>query len=475
MSERTPEERELIERIWWLIQFRWVALAGVLGTIWLARQGLGVYFPTGPVYGVAAGLGVINLFFTWDAARVLKGNSGEDLRVRFARVFANVQIALDLVVLTLLLHFAGGITNPFRAFYIFHVIVASILLSRKAAYLQTALAIVLFEEMALAEYFGWIPHVPLEGYADPDAYRQFSHLAGDSFVLISTLTIAVCIATSLTAKLREKRARIVRLMLQIEEKARELQEANEKLLVLDKLKTEFMLRVTHELRSPLAAIQSNLGVVINGYLGSLEPQQKELLARADLRAKGLLHLINELLSLSRMRSGNYIRRREILCLEKIIEEVIHLLRPQAEAKSLTLDVMMPDVPLPVEADRESMIEVFTNLVSNAIKYTPSGGKITVDAAREGQHIRVRVADTGIGIGPEDLPHVFEEFYRTQHARETDREGTGLGLPIVKQLVEMHGGSVSVESQEQKGSCFQVILPAVEAGVRSEKSALAISG
>ncbi|MCC6442453.1 MAG: HAMP domain-containing histidine kinase [Armatimonadetes bacterium] len=474
MPERTPEERELIERIWWLIQFRWVALGGVLAAMWLAREGLGVELTERPLYLVLAGLGLLNLFFTWDAGRVLKGNSGDDLRVRFVQVFANVQIALDLAALTLLLHFAGGISNPFMSFYIFHIIIASILLSRRAAYMQAGLAMALFVAMAVAEYAGWIRHYPLGNYADLEAYRQMAHLLGDSFVVASTLAIAVFIATSLTTRLRQRRARIVQLMQEIERKADELQAANEKLLALDKLKTEFLLRVTHELRSPLAAIQSNLGIVMNGYLGPVADNQKELLERADHRAKGLLQLINELLDLSRMKSGSLKRRPEPLDAAEILREIIGLLKAGADEKSIAIHTDIAGEPLMISGDREPINELFTNLIGNAIKYTPDGGQVTVAAFEQEERLIVRVSDTGIGIGVQDLPHIFEEFYRTQRARSVDREGTGLGLAIAKQIAELHGGTVTVSSQEGQGSTFEVILPAPEAGTRSNTSVFAIS-
>ena len=227
---------------------------------------------------------------------------------------------------------------------------------------------------------------------------------------------------------------------------------------LDKMKSEFIAMVAHELRSPIAAVEQQLTVILNKMAGDVTEKQEQLLSRAKERTKGLLSLINDLLDLSKIEAGKMVQYKEPLSLQEVIQRVVDLMRAEAEGKRITLKFSSkPGIPL-ITADRISMEGIFTNLISNGIKYTPEGGEVSVSLSEEGGCVKAIVSDTGIGISKEDLPRIFDRFYRVKTAETRQIVGTGLGLSIVKSIVDAHFGTISVESDAGKGTSFTVLLP-----------------
>jgi two-component system phosphate regulon sensor histidine kinase PhoR len=209
----------------------------------------------------------------------------------------------------------------------------------------------------------------------------------------------------------------------------------------------------------VASIYQQLSVMLEGLSGDLTERQLRMMRRAKERANGLLELIRDLLDLSKIEAGMAVQYKEPLRMEELLGRVRELMLPEAEAKGLKLKL---DVETPlrlVKGDRNNLEGVFTNLVSNAIKYTPEGGEITIRATGEGENVGVEVSDTGIGISKQDLPRIFDRFYRVKSEKTRQIVGTGLGLSIVKHIVEAHLGKISVESEEGGGSTFTVVLPA----------------
>jgi len=227
---------------------------------------------------------------------------------------------------------------------------------------------------------------------------------------------------------------------------------------LDKMKSEFIAMVAHELRAPIASVEQQLNVILNGMAGEVTEKQEKLLSRAKERTHGLLTLIKDLLDLSKIEAGKMVQYKEPLSLQEVISKVIDLMRAEAEAKKLDLQFSAPPTTPLINADRNSMEGIFTNLISNAIKYTPEGGKVQVTLGEEGGFVKAAVSDTGIGIKKEDLPRIFDKFFRVKSPETREIIGTGLGLSIVKNIVDAHLGSISVESEEGGGTTFTVLLP-----------------
>jgi two-component system sensor histidine kinase/response regulator len=244
----------------------------------------------------------------------------------------------------------------------------------------------------------------------------------------------------------------------IEREAAELARAKEEMERLDKFKTAFTLTVAHELRAPVNALQSFLLAMFKGYVPA--DQQQKVLQRAIERTQELLDLVDDLLNLAAAKEELTPPKREVLSLADVLEKVVPLLQAQAEEKGMTFTVEVIERPL-VEANPAQMGQLWTNLISNAVKYTPVGGQVTITLEGKGEWAVGTVEDTGIGIAPEDQAKIFEEFYRTPQAKEIEARGTGLGLPLVKRIVEGHGGTIEVESALEQGSRFSFQLPAAK--------------
>ena len=241
----------------------------------------------------------------------------------------------------------------------------------------------------------------------------------------------------------------------IEREAAELARAKEEMERLDRFKTAFTLTVAHELRAPVTALQSFLLAMLKGYVAP--DQQRDVLQRAIERSQELLDLVDDLLNLAAAREELTPPKRKTLSVADSLEEVVPLLRAQAEEKGITFAVDVRQRPL-VEANPDQMRQLWTNLISNAIKYMPAGGEVRITLDDQGEWAVGTVEDTGIGIAVEDQAKIFEEFYRTPQAKEVEPRGTGLGLTLVKRIVEGHGGTIEVKSALGQGSRFTFRLP-----------------
>ena len=241
----------------------------------------------------------------------------------------------------------------------------------------------------------------------------------------------------------------------VAERTRELAAANERLKELDRLKSKFVSDVSHDLRTPVANLTLYLDLLAHG-----KPEkQVAYIATLKQQAARLADLIEDILDLSRLERETETAVFAPVDLNAVVDQVIIAHRPRAETAGLTL-TFEPDTNLPpVNGERSQLSRVVANLVANAVNYTPSG-QVRVSTRLEEKKACVEVQDTGIGIQPEDLPHLFERFYRGQRASQSNIPGSGLGLGIVKEIVELHAGTVEVESRAGEGSTFRVWLPVI---------------
>jgi len=247
-------------------------------------------------------------------------------------------------------------------------------------------------------------------------------------------------------------------LLQAEAFEREHQAA-QKLKELSDLKSDFVSKVSHELRTPLTSIIGAADNLLDGIAGPVEEKPRAYLGRIKENADRLLRLINELLDLSRIEAGKEEIRLSGFRIDALIGETLDTLKPLAQERRVT--VAATDAPpLVIRADRDKISRVLINLVDNGIKFTPAGGRVEIAASGEGRWVKVAVTDSGVGIPPAELERIFDKFHQVQRGRASGRPGSGLGLPISRQLVEMHGGSLTAQSAPGKGSTFTLLLPLV---------------
>ncbi len=227
---------------------------------------------------------------------------------------------------------------------------------------------------------------------------------------------------------------------------------------MDRMKSQFVSTVNHEIQSPLNTIMMQIQVILDGLAGELSEKQQTILSRVYQKINNLAIMASELLDLSRIESGLISLEREPVDMLAVIRDQVAFHKPRAEAQSIQIKINAPETLPPVMANRRNMEGVISNLITNAIKYSPDGGQITVSVSTEDDYLCIRVKDSGIGISQEDIKLIFQQFYRVKNEKTRQINGTGLGLAIVKRIVESHEGRIKVESLPGEGSTFTVLLP-----------------
>lgn len=244
---------------------------------------------------------------------------------------------------------------------------------------------------------------------------------------------------------------------ELEKQEKALREANAQLKQKDRIKDEYVSRVTHDIKGHLAAIQNCLHVAVDTSSSSLSEKQAEFLGRATKRTKQLTDFVKELLNLTQMRlSGQF--QMEPFSLSETLTKALAAVESKAQDKSIAVTSNIDASVGTIVGNEFSIAEMITNLLFNAVKYTPGGKTVHLQATDDGDSVQIDIVDTGIGIPAEECEHVFDEFFRASNARKSERDGTGLGLSIVKQIVDRHRGSIRVQSEEGRGSTFTVLLP-----------------
>jgi signal transduction histidine kinase len=240
-----------------------------------------------------------------------------------------------------------------------------------------------------------------------------------------------------------------------------LAEENRRVQEVNQLKSEFVSLVSHELRTPLTAISGYLDLLLEAPGAQSTAKQQELLGIVKRNAERLVKLIDDLLDLSRIESGKVELRITAVDIVALITEVVSLLQPQFEAKGQELSFDQTQTLPAVAGDAERIRQILINVLSNAYKYTPQGGQIWLTARAEDRWVRIDVRDNGIGLSPDEQAHLFDRFFRARQPTTQNVEGTGLGLPITRLLVDMHGGRIAVTSAPGKGSTFSFTLPVAD--------------
>ena len=230
---------------------------------------------------------------------------------------------------------------------------------------------------------------------------------------------------------------------------------------IDQMKSDFISLVSHELRTPLTSIIGFVSFILDGKAGAINDRQRNSLARVQRQSKRLAALINDLLDISRIESGRIQMEQEPISLLEIVTQRIEEIRPQADEKSIRLDLTAPESVPTIFGDEARMGQVFTNLIGNAIKFTPNNGEVSIKVRVDGSLLHVEVIDTGPGIPAEERQKVFDKFYQLSDISTRQQGGSGLGLSITKSIVEAHGGKLWIDDGNQgKGSNFQFVLPLV---------------
>lgn len=439
--EPVPEDIRLLKGAFWLTKLRWVAIFYVIVGTYVSSNILSIKLHTSALYIIAVLLSIYNVAVLLLLSRYKRED--KSIPCKSVKCIINLQICVDLFLLTVLLHFSGGIENPLVFYFIFHMIIASILLSPLESYLHATFAVLLFGLLVLLEYQQIIPHYCLTGFVPYCLQTDKLYAFGTLFVFATALFLAVYMANYIAIRLKRAEHAYRQANIQLQEK--------------DRIKDEYVLRVTHDIKGHLATIQGCLAVVTNNMTEQPEDQNTDLIKRAYKRAVELGNFVKALLRLTHLRLSNKLEMAAF-SLKDALQNSFSAVKGKAQDKSITLNYNIDSFIGDITGDRLSIEEMVTNLLLNAIKYTNKGGTVEMNAKSKGSDILIEIKDTGIGIPQEEQSKIFDEFYRATNAKKVEQDGTGLGLSIAKHIIERHGGEIQVESRKGSGTTFKLTLP-----------------
>ncbi|RKY50840.1 MAG: hypothetical protein DRP91_00570 [Candidatus Neomarinimicrobiota bacterium] len=421
------------QRIGWIINLRWVAIFGILTAIPIGKYLFTFNIPYDRITFLATLLILFNLVYFF----IYKYFSFKSFLQEV--VFTEAQILVDFILISFMVHYSGGIENPFYFLYIVHIIISGVLFQGVVPFVNTVFASLLLTVWTVLEYSGKVPLYSLN-------HSRF----GFSHVLISLIAFYV-LAFASTVVIVDFINRYRKLKAIIDEKS--------KLLEMTINERDRIFRFTaHELKSPITTLKSTLSVLNSIYADKIDEETRNLLRRAEQRADQILDMVKDMIEITRYRRTE----EEVVKLEKVdfckwLDDILESQKVFAKSKGVEFEIGPVSCAM-VVIDTNSLSKIAINLVNNAVRYTPTGGKVTVTPFVRQREYGIIVSDTGIGIAEDEIDKVFEEFYRAKNAKEVERLGTGLGLSLVKQIVERLGGDIKVESRLGEGSKFTVTLP-----------------
>lgn len=422
----------------WLIRLRWLAVIGILLAATFAYGILNIPVQIIQLYIIAFVLLILNLISYYTLKHSI--NTETTVKILKPENIVKFQILTDLIILTCLLHFSGGVENPFVIYYVFHMIIASILLSPRSSYIITTIALLFIGVLTLLEYHEIIPHYSLEGFSGHSYYQNKEFLIGTGFIYVTTSYLVVYMTVSVSTNLKQHIRAYTEATAALEEK--------------DRIKNEYVLRLTHDIKSHVAAIQNSLDVVL---LSENERDKRYFAAKAHKRAQKLTSFVREMLKLTRLRMMHKFDMK-VFPIEESLEKVIQELRPVALNKKIRINLEKNLTDKMLSGNQISIEEAINNLISNAIKYSPVESNIHVKAVNKKGSVIIEIIDNGIGIPTHEQKLVFHEFYRASNVENIERDSSGSGLSLVKQIITMHNGNISVESKLNEGSKFIITLP-----------------
>jgi len=435
----------LKERLGWLINLRWIAVIALLFCVPVADKMFGFKIGFTQITNIAVILLSINILYFFTARHVQFNNEYQEL------AFLELQILIDLLIISFVIHYSGGIGNPFYFLYLVQVILSGIIFPGKILpYMNAIIAVFLLTTWTILEHLFLV-----------DRYLLRNEPASLPLIITSLLAFyitnfaGVFIINNFMNGYRELKRIIDTKNIQLEQ------------AIKDKNRTFRF--AAHELKSPMVAIQSTLDVIKSLFADDMRKEVKDMVLKAERRSSQVIDMIKEMITVTQYSLGmekpifEYVNFDEWLC------GTVNHHRDYAEKKQVVLIYNNLPFTLNIEIDVSGYEKIISNLVSNALRYTQSGGKVIVKPFVSDDIYGFTVKDTGIGIPEEDIGKIFEEFYRSKNARKTEQIGTGLGLNLVKEIVEHYRGKIKVTTELGKGSEFTVEFPLAKYILRIEQN------
>lgn len=359
-----------------------------------------------------------------------------------------IQMILDLTALMILVYYTGIIESPLYIFFIFHMIIGSLILPAYVVYIIACLICLVLSALTLMQNFGIVETHLISGLYD----ARIPHTMAYDILSLITFTAMIFISVYLANN-------IVR---QLYKREQQLRETLQRLDEAEKAKQRYTIGIIHEVKTPVTAIKSIIDLILNNYLGDINPEIRDKLKRAQIRTGETLQLLNNILRLSRLKLLD-IRSTEEIDILELIDGLTNKMEETIKAKAI--DFRIKDLRKGkkiIKSDITLLELAFSNLIANSVKYVKEGGVIEILLDESENKLLIEICDDGIGIPKEDLPNIFKQFYRASNVKRSEHEGSGLGLALVKEIIERLGGTISAESPsrlagEMPGTCFKVSL------------------
>jgi signal transduction histidine kinase len=437
------------ERNSWFIKLRYVAVLMLISFLTFTTFIFRIKFSPTQFYAISAvavSIGLYNLLLI----RLQKYLKNSD--VGFNPIhFSIIQMVLDLTALTLLVYYTGGIESPLFLLFVFHMVIGSIILPEYVIYGTAGVVIIIFSGLVFLEYFSIIPHHFVAGFLAYPFYNNISFISVFLIVFAFLLIVTVMLTNGIARELYKMEENLL--------------DSLDKLKAAEKEKENYITGVVHEIKTPIAAVQSYLDLILQKFVGPISSQMEDKLKRTRIRSDEAIQMINNILKISRLKLLDDMPKDE-LDLKRLICSAHEKLKMQIEAKEIDFSLkdnrkfkrkMMGD---------KFLLEIgFSNIISNAIKYADKGGKVVIRMDDNEEGSEIKFCDNGVGIPQSEIENIFKEFFRGSNIRHKGYEGVGLGLSVVKQIIKRHGGTIKVESPSQMadfshpGTCFIIDFPA----------------
>lgn len=424
----------------WLILLRYGAfglLFSLIAGIIIFQNAYGLYVPSDivPLIIIACSILIYNLIFHyyWHYDR--------EKRIRIFRIhglrFSLLQICVDFIALMFFIYFTGGVESPLYVFFIFHVIIGSLFLPGRIINLIISITLILTCLGAVLEYNEIIIHNHINGWLEAGLYKNQIFIAVFFLINAIALYFSIYLANSIARQLYKRE--------------KDLTIAYDDLQNAEKEKQKYVMSVVHDLKTPIAAVSTYINLILDGTLGDVKEEHLRPLERSKYRLNVAIETINKVLQISKLKLNTEPEEIENVDIKETIDEIYKEMRILFDAKNIGFNLFFnPAINYTIQSEIELIKLAVSNLLSNAYKYTGQNGKVEVKLSADEDNVIINIADRGIGIPEKAQDKIFQEFYRTPLSRKEGIEGTGLGMSIVKQIVDKYNGSISFKSPSYLG-------------------------
>ena len=432
----------------WFIRLRYLAVFSLIGFLLFGEFILNFDFTPTQIRAIIS-ISVIILIYNIVIQITRKFAASEPNKFNGLHI-SLIQMICDLIALMILIYFTGGIDSPLYMFFIFHTIIGSMILPGTVVYLVAGIISVLFSTMVFLERFDILNRHIINGLFLGERNHTLSHDV--LFIIIFTLMlfISVYIANKIAKQLYHRE--------------QQLRSSIEKLNESEIAKQKYTIGIVHEIKTPVNAVMSILELIHNKYVGPVSQEVDEKIMRAKIRTEETLQLINDVLRISRVKLLE-IKSTDIVDIKRLICNIIDELKEVMEEKNVNFNLSDKQTGENEFKTDKVLIELaVSNIIANAVKYVGKDGKIEIVLDKKDNNLFLEVSDNGIGIPESEIHRIFDQFYRASNINKNVHEGTGTGLPLVKEIVEKLGGSIKVISPSKlaekgrPGTTFEITIP-----------------